>query len=106
MKAPNFQTYTDLLSTELVKKIKALQAEKRDLLLVYTKKDERVQVIDHKINDLIIYLIEGVTNSKRNQKTKYNELQKEIKNAEEVFYGFATKQKDLNVMTRDFNIFE
>lgn len=106
LKAPNFQTYTDLLSTELIKKLKALQAERRDLLLIYTENDERVQVIEKKIDDLIVYLIEGVTNSKRNQKTKYEQLQNEIDNAEKVFDGFATKQKDLTVMNRDFNIYE
>lgn len=106
LKAPNFQTYTDLLSTELIKKIKALQAERRDLLLTFTPSDTRVKVIDDKLDDLIVYLIEGVTNSKRNQKTKYEQLQLEIAEAQTVFDGFATKQKDLTVMNRDFNIYE
>ncbi|MBT8326517.1 MAG: hypothetical protein KJP21_02260 [Bacteroidia bacterium] len=106
LKAPNFQTYTDLLSTELIKKVKALQAERRDLLLTFTPKDERVKVIDAKLDDLIVYLIEGVTNSKRNQKTKYEQLRLEIAEAQSVFEGFATKQKDLTVMNRDFNIYE
>ena len=33
--APNFEAFTDLLSTEMVKKIKQLQGEKKDLLLTY-----------------------------------------------------------------------
>jgi uncharacterized protein involved in exopolysaccharide biosynthesis len=104
--APNFQAYTDLLSTELIKKTKALQAEKRDLLLTYTANDEKVQVVDKKLDDIIIYLIEGVTNSKRNLKTKYNQLQAEIEIAQQAFEGFASKQKDLTIMNRDFNIYE
>ena len=103
--APNFQTYTDLLSTELVKKVKALQAEKKDLLLVYTPQNEKVKVIDRKLEDLKVYLIEGVSNSKKNLKTKYRNLVDEISGAEEFFEGFATKQKDLTVLDRDFNIY-
>jgi len=106
LKAPNFQAYTDLLSTELIKKIKNLQSERRDLLLTFTPKDTRVQVIDDKLDDLIVYLVEGVTNSKRNQKTKYEQLRNEIQIAETVFDGFATKQKDMTVMNRDFTIYE
>ncbi|PCJ65330.1 MAG: hypothetical protein COA58_10755 [Bacteroidetes bacterium] len=106
LKAPNFQTYTDLLSTELIKKVKALQAERRDLLLIYTENEERVEVIDRKLGDLIVYLIEGVTNSKRNQKTKYEMLKLEIAKAQNAFKGFATKQKNLTLMSRDFNIYE
>jgi uncharacterized protein involved in exopolysaccharide biosynthesis len=106
LKAPNFQTYTDLLSTELLKKVKNLQAERRDLLLIFTPNDTRVKVIEDKLDDLIVYLIEGVTNSKRNQRTQYLQLKAEIEEAQRVFDGFASKQKDLNVMNRDFNIYE
>ena len=104
--APNFQAYTDLLSAELVKKIKALQAEKHDLLLEYTPSNPKVKVVDEKLEDLKVYLIEGVTNSRRNIQTQYQKLQEEIETAEIVFDGFATKQKDLTVMNRDFNIYE
>lgn len=106
LKAPNFQTYTDLLSTELIKKVKNLQAERRDLLLTFTPNDSRVKVIEDKLDDLIVYLIEGVTNSKRNQKTKYLRLKSEIKESQREYADFASKQKDLNVMNRDFNIYE
>ena len=34
--APNFEAFTDLLSTEMIKKIKQLQSEKKDLLMEYT----------------------------------------------------------------------
>jgi uncharacterized protein involved in exopolysaccharide biosynthesis len=106
LKAPNFQTYTDLLSTELLRKVKNLQAERRDLLLIFTPNDTRVKVIEDKLDDLIVYLIEGVTNSKKNQRTQYLQLKAEIEEAQRVFDGFASKQKDMNVMNRDFNIYE
>jgi len=41
--APNFEAFTDLLSTEMVKKIKQLQSEKSDLLLTYRKDHELVK---------------------------------------------------------------
>ena len=51
--APNFQAYNDLLSTEIIKKIKLLQAERKDLLLTYTPQNAKVKVVDDKLKDLI-----------------------------------------------------
>jgi hypothetical protein len=72
--APNFEAFTDLLSTEIIKNIKQLQAEKKDLLLVYTEKDEKVIVVDAKIKDLTSYLVESITNTRKNLQTKYDKL--------------------------------
>src|SRR6202000_1681464 len=47
--APNFEAFTDLLSTELIKKIKQLESDKKDLLLVYTDKEEKEKGLDEKI---------------------------------------------------------
>ncbi len=104
--APNFQAHTDLLSTELLKKIKSFQAEKRDLLITFTVNDERVKVIDAKIQDLADYLLEAVSNTRRDLNTKYYELRNEIAIAEDVFIGFSRKEKDLTVLNRTFGIFE
>jgi uncharacterized protein involved in exopolysaccharide biosynthesis len=48
--APNFEAFTDLLSTEMVKNMKKLQADKKDLLLTYTPEEEKVKIIDAKLN--------------------------------------------------------
>jgi hypothetical protein len=69
--APNFETFTDLLSTEIVKKIKALQAEKKDLEIIFTQEDERIKVIDRKIEDLSSYLAESIENSLKSTEVKY-----------------------------------
>jgi len=104
--APNFEAFTDLLSTEIVKKIKQLQAEKRDLLLTFTSEDERVQVIDRKIGDLEAYLQESIRNTRANLQVKYDRLTEEINHAEQVFIGIPEKERMLTVLQREFNIYQ
>jgi uncharacterized protein involved in exopolysaccharide biosynthesis len=104
--APNFEAFTDLLSTEIIKKIKDLQAEKKDLLLVYTPKDERVKVIDYKIADLTDYLKESIRNTRKNLETKYNKLVQDITTAEKVFVTVPEKERILNDFNREFNIYQ
>jgi uncharacterized protein involved in exopolysaccharide biosynthesis len=104
--APNFEAFNDLLSTEIVKNIKALQAEKKDLLLIFTPEEERVKVIDRKIDDLKSYLIESIGNTKRNLEIKYNKLSLDIENAEKVFIGMPGKEKNLTIMNREFEIYQ
>jgi uncharacterized protein involved in exopolysaccharide biosynthesis len=102
--APNFNAFTDLLSVELVKKIKEQQSLKKDLLQRYTPEHEKVKVIDEKIRDMKEYMIESVRNTHRNYITKYNEIDKAIKEAEKVFIGLPTKEKQMTIMERDFNL--
>lgn len=102
----NFDGYSDLLSTEMVKNIKQLQAEKNDLLLTYTPQEERVQVVDKKINDLKTYLLEGVENSLQMLATKYDRLSEDIRLAEGELIGIPTKEKQLNILNREFSLVE
>ncbi|QIH40035.1 hypothetical protein G7A72_14950 [Flavobacterium sp. Sr18] len=104
--APNFEAFTDLLSTELVKKIKALQADKKDLLLVYTPENEKVKVIDEKLKDIIDYQIESIKNSERDLQIKYDALSRDINQLESVFVGFPEKEKNLEILNREFNLYE
>ncbi|MBO6515834.1 MAG: hypothetical protein JJ975_04710 [Bacteroidia bacterium] len=104
--APNFQAHTDLLSTELLKKVKQYQAEKRDLLITYTAGHEKVRVVDSKIQDIADYLMEAVSNTKENLSTKYYELNNEINQAELAFNGFSQKEKNLAIMNRKFSLYE
>lgn len=104
--APNFEAFTDLLSTEIIKKIKDLQGEKKVLLLKYTAKDERVIVIDSKIKDLTQYLLESIKNTRKNLEIKYGNLNKDIKDAQEVFIDVPEKEKMLTVLNREFNIYQ
>jgi uncharacterized protein involved in exopolysaccharide biosynthesis len=104
--APNFEAFTDLLSTEIVKNIKTLQAEKKDLLLTFTPNDERVKVVDAKINDYTSYLVESIKNTRKNLEVKYNNLNDDIITAEAFFIGVPEKEKLLHILNREFNIYE
>lgn len=104
--APNFEAFTDLLSTEIIKKIKALQAEKIDLQATYTNEDERVIAIDKKIEQLTSYLLESIKNTKHNVEVKYKNLSDDITKAEASFIGVPEKEKLLTSMNREFNIYQ
>ena len=104
--APNFEAFTDLLSTEIVKQIKTLQAEKRDLLIDFTPNDDKVKVMDAKINDLTSYLAESITNTRNNLEIKYNKLTDNIIEAEKVFANIPEKERVLKVLNREFAIYQ
>jgi uncharacterized protein involved in exopolysaccharide biosynthesis len=106
MLAPNFEAFTDLLSTEVIKKIKALQSEKHDLLLKYTPDNEKVAVIDKKIKDLTDYLTESIRNTETNLRIKYSDLQQTIAHAESKFIGLPTREKDMAALEREFGLDE
>jgi uncharacterized protein involved in exopolysaccharide biosynthesis len=104
--APNFEAFTDLLSTEMIKKIKQLQAEKKDLLLQYTPKDERVILIDRKIEDISSYLGESIRNTRKNLQTKYDNLVSDIAEAEKVFVTVPEKERVMTILNREFEIYQ
>ncbi|PCH76315.1 MAG: hypothetical protein COB98_06520, partial [Flavobacteriaceae bacterium] len=95
-----------LLSTEMVKKIKALQAEKRDLLLIYTPEDEKVKATDGKIKDLTDYLAEGVSNTRKNLEIKFKNLNDKIEATRQLFIGIPNKEKVLKILNREFEIYQ
>ena len=104
--AANFEAFTDLLSTEMIKSIKKLQADKKDLLLIYTPENEKVKVIDQKIKDLTDYQIESIKNTEKNLQIKYDKLNADIAEAEKVFIGLPEKEKKLKILEREFNLYE
>lgn len=104
--AANFEAFTDLLSTEMVKKMKQLQSDKKDLLLTYTPENEKVKIVDAKIKDLTDYQIESIKNTEKNLQVKYDELSSNINAAQKVFIGLPEKEKMLNILNREFNLYE
>ena len=104
--APNFEAFNDLLSTEMVKNMKLLQAEKKELLLTYTPEHEKVKIIDAKIKDLTDYQTESIKNTQKNLQIKYNDIDRDIQIAEQAFIGLPEKEKLLNIMNREFNLYE
>lgn len=104
--ATNFEAFNDLLSTEMVKNMKQLQAEKKELLLTYTPEHEKVKIIDTKIKDLTDYQTESIKNTQKNLQIKYNDIERDIQTAERAFIGLPEKEKLLNIMNREFNLYE
>jgi uncharacterized protein involved in exopolysaccharide biosynthesis len=104
--APNFEAFTDLLSTELVKKTNELRAEKRDLLLVYTPNEKRVQAIDEKLDDIYSYLIESISNTRRNLEIKYENLSRDIQLTELQLVDYPGKERRLTILKREFEIYQ
>lgn len=104
--APNFEAFTDLLSTELVKKMKELKREKMDLLVRYTPDNEKVKVIDTKMDDIVRYMRESIRNTERNLQIKYDDLNKTISDAEEVFIGLPQKERTMTILERNFSLNE
>ena len=104
--APNFEAFNDMLSTDIIKKIKDLQAARHDLLLRFTPQDEQVQAVDLKLADLNNYLLESIRNTRNNLTIKSRELDRAIAQAEGVFVGLPTREKDLTILQRDFQLNE
>ncbi|TVT43567.1 hypothetical protein FNT36_05635 [Hymenobacter setariae] len=104
--APNFEAFNDMLSTDIIKKIKDLQAEKHDLLLRFTPEDEKVKTVDLKLADLNSYLLESIKNTRNNLTIKRRELDRAIAQAQGAFVGLPTREKNLTILQRDFQLNE
>ncbi|RZK14487.1 MAG: hypothetical protein EOO56_24860, partial [Hymenobacter sp.] len=104
--APNFEAFNDMLSTDIVKKIKDLQAERHDLLLRFTPEDESVKAVDMKLADLNGYLLESIRNTRENLTVKSHELDRAIAQAQGAFVGLPTREKNLTILQRDFQLNE
>jgi uncharacterized protein involved in exopolysaccharide biosynthesis len=104
--APNFEAFNDMLSTDIIKKIKDLQAEKHDLLLRFTPEDEKVKTVDMKLADLNGYLLESIRNTRTNLMVKSRELDRAIVQAQGAFVGLPTREKNLTILQRDFQLNE
>ncbi|TVQ67113.1 MAG: hypothetical protein EA360_03265 [Balneolaceae bacterium] len=104
--APNFEAFTDLLSTELIKKIKELRAEKRDLLLIYTPQEPIISVVDEKLNDIYAYLTESISNTRRNLEIKYENLSRDIELTELQLINYPEKERLLTILEREFEIYQ
>ena len=104
--APNFEAFNDLLSTDIVKKIKELQAERHDLLLRFTPEDAQVKTVDLKLADLNSYLLESIRNTRTSLTIRYRDIDRTIRQSQGVFVGLPTREKDLAILERDFQLNE
>jgi len=98
--------FGDLLLTELVKKLKIYTDEKRDLLLKYTKNDPKIINIQAKIDDIEAYVKEAITQNLRNIEIKRVEIEQAIAEMSNQFDDIPTREKDIRILERDFQINE
>ncbi|WP_210517366.1 GumC family protein [Hymenobacter terricola] len=104
--APNFEAFNDMLSTDIIKKIKDLQAEKHDLLLRFTPEDAQVKTVDLKLADLNSYLLESIRNTRTSLTIRYRDIDRTIRQSQGVFVGLPTREKNLAILERDFQLNE
>ncbi len=96
--------YGDLLFTELSKKLKAYQAERKELLLKYTPNHEEVMIVDQNIAELVDYIKRGIKNAKKDISIKRREVELSIQESEAVFVDLPSKEKDLMILEREFQL--
>ena len=104
--APNFEAFNDMLSPDIIKKIKDLQAEKHDLLLRFMPEDAQVKTVDLKLADLNSYLLESIRNTRTNLTIRARDIDRSIRQSQGVFVGLPTREKDLAILERDFQMNE
>jgi len=102
--APNFQTFNDLLSTEIIKKVKELQEEKKDLLLKYTPANDHIKTIDLKLNDLYAYMEQSIQNTRTDLQLKYDDLQRTVRAAEATMQKLPEKDRNMTLLGRNFEM--
>lgn len=98
--------FGDLVLTELVKKLKLYTDEKRDLLMKYTLNDQHVINVQEKINDIENYIKEAIHQNKKNIQIKRTEIEASLKKMESQFDDIPTREKEMRILERDFQINE
>lgn len=104
--APSFAAFNDNASSDIVRKMKDLQAERRDLLLRFTPEDEKVQSLDRKLADLNEHLLESVRSTRNTLTVKRQQLDQAIGQAEQVFTGLPGREKNLAILERNMQLNE
>lgn len=103
-KAANYEGYGGLLYTELMKRLKELQAERKELLLKYTPENEKIKIIDANINDVTSYIKTNIHNAKNGMRIQRDKIQADILLAEVPFESIPTKEKQLIILERNFKL--
>lgn len=103
-KAPNYEGYGGLLYTELIKRLKTLQSDKKDLLLKYTPENEYIKGIDQKMQDVTLYIRQNISNARKSMHIQRDKIAKDIQEAEKDFLNVPTKEKDMVILERNFQL--
>lgn len=98
--------FGDLVLTELVKKLKLYSDQKKDLELKYTENDQRIINVNDKISDIQEYIKKAVEQNKYTIETKREEIEKELLVMSSQFDGIPTREKEMRILEREFQINE
>jgi uncharacterized protein involved in exopolysaccharide biosynthesis len=96
--------FGDLLFTELIKKMKTFQGERRELLMKYTTENEKVKVVEAKIEDLIVYLKESIKKTKQDMVIRRKELRLFLNKLENQFDQLPSNEKQMVILEREFRL--
>ncbi len=94
--------FGDLLFTEMVKKLKGFQAEKKKLLFKYQPSHEQIIALDNNIDETVNYLKISIENARKDIATKRNSIQASINDSELIFQELPVKEKALVTLERQF----
>ena len=94
--------FGDLLFTEMVKKLKGFQSERKELLKKYQSDHENVVTIDQNIKETIDYIKSSIKNAKNDISTKKKSILASVKNEEKKFETLPSVEKEIVVLKRDF----
>jgi len=98
--------FGDLLLTELVKKMKLWQDERKDLIIKYTEDSPQVTAVDGKILEVKKYIQEALEQNIKEMQVKRSEIETEVKQAKRMFDDLPTREKSQHILEREFRILE
>lgn len=93
-----------LLYTELVKKLKAYQAERDKLLSIYTPEDEKVKVVNKNISEIIDYIKKSIHSSRIDINQSKKRLQEIYNVTANMFENLPERKKMQDILDRQYNI--
>jgi len=97
-------SFGDLLYTELVKKLKAFQAEKEKLLSIYTPDDDHVKVADQNIADIVDYIKKSIHASRLDINQAKQRLEGIYRISLTMFNKLPEREKQYTILNRQFII--
>jgi len=98
--------FGDLLMTELVKMMKLWNDEKQDLLIKYKEGSDQINAVNSKIEEIKKYIVEAIKSNKKEIIIKREKLEAELKILSTQFDDIPTREKDLQVLDREFRLQE
>ena len=94
--------FGDLLFTEMIKKLKGYQSEKRELLKKYQSDHENIIIIDKNIEETVDYIKASIKNAKNDISIKKKSILNNVKKVESKFTNLPSLEKEIVILQRNF----